>query len=454
MKTTLGDRLLYGIGGGIGSNIGFHIMSIFFIMYCVDVLGLNPIAAGTIIMVARLVDTFTDPIMGAIADKTRTKLGKYRFWIIVAGPFTGLFLFLVFAGPNMPAASLLVYMYIVYIGFSIISTAANIPYHSLTAYITNDPNQRRSLVLIKQGTAMIMFTALQVIGIQIVINVFGSTVEGYRIFAAGCGILVAVGFILCGFGARKVDNAETVMQEEASGEKIKIGDLFSQMAYIVTNPSLRNITIASSTNMFASAITGSIGIYFYTFVLGSAAYAQMAAMITLGLTLISFPVTVIVCRKYGNKEAFTAFSILATITGTITYFLFDASNPGLMLGVLAVPLFFGSAAGLVTWMMVTDCADDIKFETGNNGAGIASSCLTFANKFGSAIGGFCTGVVIAGIGFVAGAETQTPEVINGLLLVMLFAPVVGHIFSIIAMKGYPLSKARHQEIREALYGEK
>ncbi len=452
MKTSLGDRLLYAIGGSIGSNIGFQIMSIFFIMYCVDVWEMNPVAAGTIIMVARLVDTFTDPIMGAIADKTRTRLGKYRFWIIVAGPFTGLLVFLVFAGPNIPVGLRLLYMYIVYIAYSIISTAANIPYHSLTAYITSDPNERRVLVVIKQFTAMVVATLLQVVGITIVIQIFGGTAGGFRAFGAICGILVAVGFMACGFGARKVDNGETVALEPDSGEKINIKSLFTQTAYIFKTPSLRMITVASSTNMFASAITQSIGIYFFAYVLGSANYAQVNAVILLGLTLLTMPLTMALSKKYGNKEVFTVSSALALLAGTIVYFMFNGEAPALMLAYLAIPTFFANIGGLILWMMVNDCADDIKYETGNNGAGIASSCLTFANKLGAALGGFCTGLVLAGIGYVAGAESQPESVQNGLLAVYIFAPVLGHVFSVVAMKWYPLSKVRHAQIQEELYG--
>ncbi len=450
MKTTLSDRLFYGIGGGLASNLGLNMMSIFFIIFCVDAWGMSPVVAGTIVLVARLVDTFTDPLMGALADRTRSKLGKYRFWIIIAGPLTGLFTFLVFAAPAIDPVYKTLYMYVIYIGYSVISTAANIPYHSLTAYISDSPGERRSIVIIKQMTGLFTSQLLQFFGIYITITLFNGEIAGYRVLGLISGIIIAVGFIMCAFGARKVDNYQA-LQNEQDLEKFSFVELLKQLSYIGTNASLRNIAIASSTNQFAIAITGAVSIYFYTIVLGDAKYAQTAAMLGLIFGVVSYLVTFISSNKIGNKETFTIFTIISAVIGVITYVIFDAKAPMFMVIMISVAYGFSKCAELATWMMVTDCADDIKYRTGKNGAGIASSCLTFANKLGIALGGFGSGVILAMIGYDATKTVQDPSVISGLILTMIFAPVVGHICSILAMKGYPLSKDTHQKIHNELF---
>lgn len=450
MKSSLTNRLLYGVGGGVGSNIGFHIMGIFFIIFCVDVWGMNPVVAGTIVLVTRLIDTFTDPLMGAIADKTRTKLGKYRVWIIIAGPLTGLFTFLVFAGPNINPAVKVFYMYFAYIGYSVISTAANIPYHSLTAYMTNDINERRGIVIIKQMTGLVIQQSLQFFGVYLTITLFNNTITGYRILGLIAGILITIGFMLCAFGARDIDTLERIDEEEEK-EVVSVKQVFSQLGFIVKNASLRNIAIASSTNNFATSITGAISIYFYSVVLGDAKYAQTAAVMGLVLGVLSYVVTFGVSKRKGNKESFVIFTLLSIIVGLILYFIFNNNYPLVMVAILSLALGFGSCANLATWMMVTDCADDIRYQTGKNGAGIASSCLTFANKLGTAIGGFCTGLVLAMIGYDAAAAVQAPSVVDGLLLTMIFAPIIGHVCSLLAMRGYPLTKAYHETIQKQIY---
>lgn len=451
MNTSFGNKLLYGIGGGIASNTGFTIMGVFFIIFSVDAWGLNPVTAGTIVLVTRLIDTFTDPLMGAIADGTRSKLGKYRFWIIIAGPLTGLMTFLVFAAPNFNPFVKVIYMYIVYIGYSIISTAANIPYHSLTAYITDSSNERRLLVIIKQLTGLVVGQLLQYFGVYLTITLFDGSIVGYQLLGMASGILIAVGFLVCAFGAREVDNYST-LEKEGEIEKQSIKEVFMQLTFIIKNASLRNIAIATSTNNFASSITGAVSVYFYSIVLGSAGYAQTAALMGLAFGIISYFITFAFSKRMGNKESFVLFTSISMGVGILTYLIFNAQVPLVMVTMISLAYGFSQCAGLATWMMVTDCADDIKLSTGKNGAGIASSCLTFANKFGTAIGGFCTGLVLSLIGYDPNLSVQPESVVSGLILAMIMAPVLGHICSLISMRGYPLSKTRHAEIQIELYG--
>lgn len=452
MNTSFINRLFYGIGGGISSNMAFNIMGTFFIVFCVDVWGMNPVAAGTIVLVTRLLDTVTDPLMGAIADKTRSKFGKYRIWIMFAGPLTGLATFLIFLGPNLSPEFKVIYMYIVYIFYSLISTAANIPYHSLTAYITTVPNERRGLVIIKQTTAMVIGQLTQFFGMYLTITLFNNSIEGYRVFGLISGITIALGFMVCAYGAREVDNYETLQILDDAVDKFTVKDLFKQLLFIGKNASLRNIAIASSTNTFSTAITSAVTIYFYTIVLGDVKYAQTASLVILLFGILSYPVTFYFAKKFGNKEAFVLFTYIAAAAGLFTYIVFTPEVPLLMVLLLSTAIGLSTCANLTTWMMVTDCADDIRYQTGKNGAGIASSCLTFSNKLGSALGGFCTGLVLAAIGYNASAAVQEPSVASGLLITMIFAPILGHVGSILAMKFYPLSKTRHAEIQAELYG--
>ncbi len=455
MKTGLKDRLFYAIGGGTGSNLGFHIMNLFFIIFCVDVWGLNPIVASTVVLVTRLVDVFTDPLMGAIADKTRTRLGKYRFWVMVAGPLTGLMTFLVFLAPDIPPFAKIIYIYVVYIAYSIISTAANIPYHSLTAYITDDPKQRRVLVIIKQSAAMVVVTLLQIVGVYITITLFDNEPIGYRVLGAIAGIGIAISFLLCGYGARHADNVNTLDPLDKDGQynyekKFTFKDFVSQLSLIVKSPSLRNLSIATSTNFFATTIVQAVSIYFYTIVLGDVLYIQVAAIFGLVFALLSFVLAYILSNKIGNKETFVYSTYGAVIIGVVTFIIFNPDQPMLMVFLISLGSVFSGVGGVATFMMVTDCADEIKLETGENGAGIASSCLTFANKLGSAIGGFSTGFVLVLIGYNADLATQPESVAVGLTVAVILGPVLGHIFSILSMRGYPLSKKRHTEILNEL----
>lgn len=442
------NNLLYAIGGGSASNFGFHLMNIFFLVYCTDALGMDPVIAGSIILGARLIDTVTDPLMGALADKTRSKYGKYRVWVKIAGPLMGLVTALVFIGPMFSPQFIVIYITIMYVLYSIISTAANIPYHSLASYITDDIEERRTVVIIKQFSGLVISKLIQMVGVIITIDLFSGTVGGYRVLGIFTGICIAIGFTICAYGARDEDNENSLELEEEDSVSVK--ELFTQMSYVLKFKSLFTLVIASATNCFANAIVGAVTIYFYVQVLGDQSYASSAAVISLVIGIFGYIFVRIVSKKIGNKETFVLTTSLAIVTGLILYVTFDAIHAMYVVVMISLATSFGDMASLSTWIMVTDCADDVKCQTGKNGAGISSSCLTFSTKLGSAVGGFVAGFVVAMIGYDATLAVQPESVITGLTITMIFAPIIGHICSILAMLFYPLNNEKIDEINKAL----
>ena len=110
----LSEKLYYAIGGGFASNLSFYAMLVFFITYASDIYGVNPATIGAITLAARGIDAFIDPIMGAIGDRTRTRLGKYRFWIIFSAPVLGVTTWLVFASPDFSPIGRVIYICLLY----------------------------------------------------------------------------------------------------------------------------------------------------------------------------------------------------------------------------------------------------------------------------------------------------------------------------------------------------
>ncbi|HCM2049859.1 TPA: MFS transporter [Salmonella enterica subsp. salamae serovar 56:z10:e,n,x] len=113
---------------------------------------------------------------------------------------------------------------------------------------------------------------------------------------------------------------------------------------------------------------------------------------------------------------------------------------------------FCQAGSLVTWMMVTDCADELRWKTKQNAAGIASSTLTFANKFGSAVGAFILGWILTFVGYVPGTLTQSDHALQGLTMLMVLTPVCGQLLSLLAMAFYSLNRENHKAICMKLLG--
>ena len=120
--------------------------NIIFTYFYTNILGISPAMAGLVFMVARLVDAFTDPLMGIIVDKTNTKIGKYRPWIIAGAPFLGIMFVLLFTAPNFSMTGKVVYAFITYIIYSLAWTIVQIPQLALPAILTNDIAKRKKLI--------------------------------------------------------------------------------------------------------------------------------------------------------------------------------------------------------------------------------------------------------------------------------------------------------------------
>ena len=143
-KLSFKEKLGYGLGD-TASNIFFQFVNIFLLYYYTDVFGLSPAAVGTLFVVTRFWDAINDPLMGAVADRTNTRWGKYRPYMLwMAVPF-GLFGYLAFANPDFSQTGKLIYAYVTYVGLMMAYTAINVPYSALMGVMTPSSEERTSL---------------------------------------------------------------------------------------------------------------------------------------------------------------------------------------------------------------------------------------------------------------------------------------------------------------------
>ena len=435
----------YSIGGGIASSFAYNMMMVYFLVFSTDVMGISGSTVGVIMLISRLIDTFTDPLMGAIADRTATKWGRYRFWILVSAPFLFIFTYLVFASPNLSNQySKYVYMLVMYVAFSIVYTIPNIAFHSLSSYLTADAKERQKIVLSKQSVGQLAAFAVNAGGFYI-ISRFGGGESGYRAMGFVFAIIITIGYILCAQGVKSIDTKERSYELKSKMSKKDRVSIWKSMTYIVKIPSILALSVASATNTFALAVTGAVGLYFYTYVMKDAAYFATASFVNTIAMALGYIATFLLIKKYSNKNVFLYSSILAIIPSVVLYYLFY-DNPIWIIGMLALSYGITQVAFLATWMMVTDCADDIKYLTGESGDGIASAGLNFSNKLGLALGGLFAGVFISYIGYQPNALSQSSETIKGLIFAMTMLPAIGNIFSVIAMKWYPINQEYHKKI--------
>lgn len=435
------EILAYGFGG-IGSNIPFMLAMMYLMFFYTDHFGINAAAVGGLFLVSRFIDAITDPIMGMIADRTKSRFGKYRLWIIFGAPVLGILTVMLFSAPNLGSTGKMVYVYITYILYSIFSTIVNIPYHSLTPVMSEDPDQRTTIATTKQilGLFGSMFVTVGAIPIVAALGNDTAAWQKYGIIAA---ILMTLAFWICAYGARKHDKMEIHNQyiNPNNEEKVSLKD---QLELIYKNKALLMLMIAFGTDMIAFAAANAVNMYYMTYNIGRQDLIPVIGMIGLGMSVVVSLLIPLLARKIGKKPLFLTGSAILMVLSAILYFIpFTAVNQVVIVSVLISG--FGPLTGVLGWAMLADCVEYGEWKTGIRGAGTVSSQLTFINKLGMAFGGLIGGVLLSAAGYVAGVQ-QSPETLEVIVRIKTWLPIAGYVCSLVAMYFYPITKEFYEKM--------
>ncbi|MGM0904173.1 MAG: MFS transporter [Bacillota bacterium] len=430
--------------GGLGSNIPFMLILTYLMFFYTEVEGISPALVGTLFFITRFIDAVTDPLMGMIADRTRSKFGKYRPWLIFGAPLLGLSTVSLFWVPDLADGPKIAYIFTTYILYSLISTVVNIPYHSLTPTISEDPNQRTWIATAKQFMGIPANMLAQVIFLPLV-GLFGGGEQGYLYAAIIYGVVIVVSFWTCASSAKRHDIVEVVDSKLNTAPKVKMKD---QLSLIGKNTPLLMLMIAMSTNLIATAIQSSVALYFWTYNVERPELFPILSLVGLLLSIPLFFMMPSLSKKiekkgvflYGSIASIIPFIVLLVVPAEVVWVSFTAA---VLVNILA------PFTGAIAWAMLPDCVEYGEWKTGIKGAGVVSSSLTFVNKLGSAVGGILGGALLAAAGYVAG-QAQTPEALQMIVYLYAIFPILGHVATIIALKFYKLDSNLYNKILEEL----
>lgn len=442
-RATLWEIIRYGFGG-VGSIIAYMFVLTYAATFFTDYLGISPLAMGTLLLVPRLVDAFTDPLMGMIGDRTRTRMGKFRPYVIFGAPLMGLSMTLLFINWGLEGKSLLVLCYLLYIFYALASTVVNIPYHSITPIMTEDPNQRTLVTTTKQLLGFIGIIPVMVVFPQL-LKAYPSNPAVFAYFAAVLSVLMTLSFWICANGAKKKDCEDRIIRFEGSIEEKASIPFRRQLSVIYKNKALLLLMVAYVTDMIAMGATSGIGIYYFRDVVGNIGLASLGSFIPIvaGLPILFFLTPL--SKKFGKKNLFLFGSITQMLVAVSLFFIPPHMTTFIIVQAAFTGLFMPFTA-VLGWAMAADCVEYGEWKTGINGAGTVMSQITFINKFGNAIGGFLLGWLLSISGYNALLAIQSGEVQTMIIAIKSILPAIGFFFSIISMAFYPISEKVYGEI--------
>ena len=461
MKIRLSEKIGYGLGD-MSSSMFWKLFGAYLMIFYTDVFGISAAVVGTMFAVTRVWDSFFDPVVGAVADRTSSRWGRFRpYLLFLAVPF-GVIGILTFLTPPFGQTGKIVYAFITYALMMMVYSAINVPYASLLGVMSPDPADRNTLATYRMTFAY-MGSFLALLLFMPLVNAFGGGDSGGPMLgwltAPQAGWLMAAGVIavVCvllflGCFALTKERVRPVRQGKTS-LKTDLRDLLHNrpwwvllgagVASLVFNSIRDGATVYYFKYYVDETAVGSISFLGLPFVLSGLYLAVGQAANILGVILAA-PVS----NRIGKRRTFMAAMAVASVLSIAFFWLGkDQLVPIFILQAL-ISVCAGSIFPLL-WSMYADCADYSELQTGNRATGLIFSSSSMSQKFGWAFGTAITGWMLAQFGFQANA-VQSAETLQGIRMFLSLLPAAGAFLSLVFIYFYPLSEQKMRQIAHEL----
>ena len=444
----LSEKIGYALGDAAAGGITWKIMSIAFPLFFTNVFGLTFTDTATLMLIARMFDVFTDPIMGSLADRTLSRWGTYRPWLIFGAiPFGIIFALLLYT-PEMSYSGKRIYAYTLYLLMMAAYTMVNVPYGSLLGVMTDDDNEKNQFSSFRMvgAYAMGFITLLSFPYLQKMVG--GSESHQYAVLGASFGILAAAMTLACG-----------LMTKERLKPKRAEKFSFKQFVDLFRNKPWIYLTLIGVCTNFFNGFRYAVAGYMLTYCLGgeitiSGLIINYTVFMTFGeLTCMIFGgISPKFTEKVGSKnKAFIIAAIICSVFSILFFFI--PTDPAYIWLMIVVVILTSVGIGLYSpllWSMYADVADYATKKNGSSSTGLIFSSGTMSQKLGTAISGSLVALFLG----LAGASMTTdktgnavvdPASITDSVLTMIWSlfslfPAVISIFIIILVLKYPIKK--------------
>ncbi len=436
VRLGLVTKLVFSVGDHT-VNLALSALALVFLFFLTEVAGLRPALAGLVIWVARAVDAVTDPLMGTISDATTWRRGRRRpYFLIGALPF-GLCFALLWRSPFDQQAAMFAYYLSVYIGLSLSMTVLSVPYMALLPEMASDYDERTVLNTFRSAAAVLGTVAA--VGLQPLAMALG----GDRAAFASAGALVALWLMLPWPAVYRVTWERPKPAGEARhGVRRGLGGLLRHDNY-------RRLCAFYLVARMAVDVTALALLYFFTYWLRREEDFAVTLLCMMGCVILSLPLWLRVARRMEKHQIF-AIGAGWWMMLLLLMFAVQPDSPRWILFSGAGLMGLGYAvADLMPWAMIGEVVDEDELRSGQRREGIYNGAFTFLRKLGGASAFLLAGLVLELSGYVAGTA-QTPNALLAIRAMSTFVPALLLGLAITIALRYPLTRARHQQIVEAL----
>ena len=397
------SKLAYGMGD-VGCNFSWMFVGNFLMIFYTDVFGIGMSAVATLMLLSRFWDAVNDPVIGALSDKTHTRWGRYRPWLLFGAPLTALVLALTFwAHPDWNDTSKIIYMSVTYCILVLGYTCVNIPYGTLCGAMTQNMDERAQINTSRSVSAMVAIGIINIVTIPL-IEFFGqgNSRQGYLLIAILYGCIFAACHIFCFAKTKEV--VEIPPRRKLS---------FSvQLKAVIKNKPYMLALIGQILFGFVLYGRNADMLYYFTYVEGSASLFSLYSLAIIVPSIIGAACFPAMFKWTANKGwAASVFALGTGISMAALYFFSPNTSPVPFYVLAALSQFFFSGFNTAIYAIIPDCVEYGEWRTGIRNDGFQYAFISLGNKIGMALGTSLLALVLGMAGYVSNAE-QNPEVIS------------------------------------------
>jgi len=437
-QLSLGRTWGYGLGD-FGINLFFMSAMTYLMYFYTDVFGISAAAAGGVIFVARIIDAVTDPLMGMVMDRTRSRWGPMRPYLLFGAIPLGAFAVAMFTVPDFSDSGKVVWAYVTYIGFGIAYTIVGLPYSSLTARMTDDYDERTTLSTVRMACA---FTGglLVSVGMPWLVGLANSEAQGYQQTMLLFSVIATV-LIWVSFGSAK--ETHSALELDRSSSALKIREPLN-LDPILKNPHLWVVIGIFCCGMLGFTLRSAATPYYFKYYVERPDLIGTYFLVTLSVMVIGLMGVPKLADKLGKTRSLYIGAVVTLLGCLLLYLMPKESIVGIFLSGSLVSLG-ATPVAVLGWAMLPDTVEYAQLRHGIRADGLIYSTASFVQKLGKGIGGAIIGVMLAASGYVANTE-QSADTVNAIVGLMTWAPAAVLVPLVICAALHRLDEATHRDI--------
>jgi glycoside/pentoside/hexuronide:cation symporter, GPH family len=437
-RLSVTEKVGYGLGDA-AANFIFQTMIIFQLAFYTDTFGITAAAAGTLFLVVRVFDAAFDPMMGVIADRTNTRWGKFRPWVLwTAVPF-GIMGFLAFATPDLSATGKLTYAYVTYILLMMVYSANNLPYSALSGVMTGDAVERTSLSSYRMLFAMLSQLVIQGLALPMVKRFGqGNDALGYKVTMGIFSVLAIIFFVITFLTTR-----ERVLPDPQQKSSIR-----QDFADLLKNGPWKAMFALTVILFITLALRGGVMLYFFKYYVKREDVFGWFNVIGTGATIIGLLLSKPIAERIGKRRLFL-YGLIGTVVFTAAFILLPPNNLPVIIATEALRQFSYGFTIPLLWAMMADVADFSEWKTHRRATAVIFSAIIFGLKAGLGIGGAIGGYLLAAYGYVPNVE-QTEHALLGIRLTASIYPAIAFALCAVCLSFYHIDKTVELEMSAEL----